>query len=408
MEFDEIMKIRATHKLHHATEGGVGDNLSDLSCQTCYPTQNIIKHERFDRFWEMIEQMDMGIEAYSGQTIYAFNKLTELSFEKGKPHNASLVAGIRAILTTMEYAEKPKVDMMAATYQIGIMLKKSKMFTTEHTDQQLLEEVAVANRDREEKKRSPSPTQYFGNMFKRRDSVASDTSSLAAADLSIKRSRSQYQALTFQKQPFETSDLSQHPIKNLQSTINVLTDQEDNDAAETGDAQDISQQRKPEGHSFPSGSSKPDKKGKGKDTGDQSSLRNIPPASGGGGDDDDSSSDEEPDQRKPWHPKPRRKIPVSQGNTVQEQNENRERLVAEWMIKGQAKRGKPITTPKAFSGKVGEDPTSFLENLIVDAEANSWDETDLLEVISGFLKDDAREWFIDNRHRIQHWDEVTD
>ncbi len=318
----------------------------------------------------MIEQMDMGIEAYSGQTIYAFNKLTELSFEKGKPHNASLVARIRAILTTMEYAGKPKVDMMAATYQIGIMLKKSKMFTTKHTDQQLLEEVAVANRDREEKKRSPSPIQYFGNMFKRRDSVASDTSSLAAADLSIKRSRSQYQALTFQKQPFETSDLSQHPIKNLQSTINVLTDQEDNDAAETGDAQDISQQRKPEGHSFPSGSSKPDKKGKGKDTGDQSSLRNIPPASGGGGDDDDSSSDEDPDQRKPWHPKPRRKIPVSQGNTVQEQNENRERLVAEWMIKGQAKRGKPITTPKAFSGKVGEDPTSFLENLIVDAEAN--------------------------------------
>jgi len=40
------------------------------------------------------------------------------------------------------------------------------------------------------------------------------------------------------------------------------------------------------------------------------------------------------------------------------------------MIKGQAKRGKPITTPKPFSGKVGEDPTSFLENLIVDAEAN--------------------------------------
>ena len=66
------------------------------------------------------------------------------------------------------------------------------------------------------------------------------------------------------------------------------------------------------------------------------------------------------------------------------------------MIKGQAKRGKPITTPKLFSGKVGENLTSFLENLVVDAEANSWDETDLLEVIGGFLKDDAREWFIDN------------
>ena len=66
------------------------------------------------------------------------------------------------------------------------------------------------------------------------------------------------------------------------------------------------------------------------------------------------------------------------------------------MIKGQAKRGKPITTPKSFSGKVGEDLTSFLENLIIDVEANSWDETDLLKVIGGFLKDDVREWFIDN------------
>ena len=66
------------------------------------------------------------------------------------------------------------------------------------------------------------------------------------------------------------------------------------------------------------------------------------------------------------------------------------------MIKGQAKKGKPITTLKSFLGKVGEDPTSFLENLIVDAEANGWDDTDLLEVIGEFLKDDAREWFIDN------------
>src|SRR6266498_733720 len=165
MEFDEIMKIRATHKLHHATEGGVGDNLSDLSCQTCYPTQNIIKHERFDRFWEMIEQMDMGIEAYSGQTIYAFNKLTELSFEKGKSHNASLVAGIKAMLTTVEYAKNPQVDIPTATYQIGILLKKSKLLMTDYTDQQLLDEVASANKDRETNKRSPSLTQTFRNIF---------------------------------------------------------------------------------------------------------------------------------------------------------------------------------------------------------------------------------------------------
>ncbi len=50
MEFDEIVKQQAMHKLHHATKGGVGENLPDLSCQTCYPTKNVIKHERFDRF----------------------------------------------------------------------------------------------------------------------------------------------------------------------------------------------------------------------------------------------------------------------------------------------------------------------------------------------------------------------
>ena len=68
------------------------------------------------------------------------------------------------------------------------------------------------------------------------------------------------------------------------------------------------------------------------------------------------------------------------------------------MIKGQSRREKPITTSKSFSGKVGKDPTSFLENLMINAEANGWDETDLFEVIRGFLKDDIREWFIDNKY----------
>ncbi len=49
--------------------------------------------------------MELSVEAYSGQTIYAFNKLAELSFEKGKPHNALLVAGIRAMLIILEYAK---------------------------------------------------------------------------------------------------------------------------------------------------------------------------------------------------------------------------------------------------------------------------------------------------------------
>src|SRR6266542_4045430 len=147
MEFEEIIKQQATYKLYHAIKEGVSENLPDLSCQTCYSIRDIIKHERFDRFWGIIEQLDLSIEGYSGQMIYAFNKLTELSFEKEKPHNASLVTGIRAMLTTLKYAEKLWVDVVSATYQIGILLKKSRLLITEHTDQQLLEEVATANND---------------------------------------------------------------------------------------------------------------------------------------------------------------------------------------------------------------------------------------------------------------------
>ncbi len=66
------------------------------------------------------------------------------------------------------------------------------------------------------------------------------------------------------------------------------------------------------------------------------------------------------------------------------------------MIKGQSKRGKPIIIPKPFLEKIRKDPISFLENLIIDAEANGWDKTDLLKVIGGFFKNNVREWFIDN------------
>jgi len=51
--------------------------------------------------------MGLNVEGYSGQTIYAFNKLAELSFDKSKPHNPSLIAGIRAILTTLEFDTEP-------------------------------------------------------------------------------------------------------------------------------------------------------------------------------------------------------------------------------------------------------------------------------------------------------------
>ena len=65
MEFDEIVKQQVTHKAYHAG-GEIGKDMQDLSCQTCYSTKDIIKHEKFNRFWGVIDQMDLSIEAYSG------------------------------------------------------------------------------------------------------------------------------------------------------------------------------------------------------------------------------------------------------------------------------------------------------------------------------------------------------
>ena len=50
MKFDKIIKHQATHKLMHIEHGKGGEDHQDLSCQTCYPTKDIIKHEAFDRF----------------------------------------------------------------------------------------------------------------------------------------------------------------------------------------------------------------------------------------------------------------------------------------------------------------------------------------------------------------------
>jgi len=217
-----------------------GEDQQDLSYRTCYPTKDIIKHEKFDQFWKLIEQMNLDVGGYSGQTIYAFNKLTELSFEKGKPHNISLIAEVRAILTTLEYDKDLRVDVTMTTYQMGILLKKSRMLSTEHMDQQLLEKVAAANKDQKAKKRSPSLVQSFSNLLKRRNSAVFEFSGISKADLNIKKLKNEYQVLSTSKQPFETSDLSKHPIKNLQTTINMLTDQEENEEADTKEVPDTS------------------------------------------------------------------------------------------------------------------------------------------------------------------------
>src|SRR6266540_202604 len=104
----------------------------------CYPIKDQPKHKVFDRFWGLIKQLNLNIGGYSGQTIFAFNKLAELFFDKDKSHNALLIAGIRAILTTLEYDADSEEDMTTVIFQIRILLKRLKFLTTEHSDDQLL------------------------------------------------------------------------------------------------------------------------------------------------------------------------------------------------------------------------------------------------------------------------------
>jgi len=78
--------------------------------------------------------MNLSVGGYLGQTIYTFNKLIEFSFKKGKPHNTSLIARIKAILTTLKYDEDLLIDVTTATYQIRILLKKFRLLLTEHSN----------------------------------------------------------------------------------------------------------------------------------------------------------------------------------------------------------------------------------------------------------------------------------
>ncbi len=72
---------------------------------------------------------------YSGQTLYAFNKLVKLSFEKEKPYNPSLVARLRALISTLKYERESEADVIECIFKLGILLKRFKLFTSAHTDQ---------------------------------------------------------------------------------------------------------------------------------------------------------------------------------------------------------------------------------------------------------------------------------
>jgi len=79
--------------------------------------------------------MDINITRYLGQTYYAFTKLKELSFEKGKPYNLSLVAGLKALISTLKYEKEPADDIAGCVFKLGVLLKRSRLFISTYIDQ---------------------------------------------------------------------------------------------------------------------------------------------------------------------------------------------------------------------------------------------------------------------------------
>jgi len=71
---------------------------------------------------------------YLRQILYAFSKLAELFFEKGKPHNASLIVRIRVLISIMKYDSELTIDTTIGIFQISILLKRSRFFITIHID----------------------------------------------------------------------------------------------------------------------------------------------------------------------------------------------------------------------------------------------------------------------------------
>jgi len=105
--------------------------------------------------------------------------------------------------------------------------------------------VENSTKERDAKKCSPSLIQSFFSILKQRSLVISQTSNQSfplELKENIKKLKSQYQVLTNRRLSFKASNLSKHPIKNLQSTINVLTDQEETEKPEEEDIEKVPEQ----------------------------------------------------------------------------------------------------------------------------------------------------------------------
>jgi hypothetical protein len=65
--------------------------------------------------------------------------------------------------------------------------------------------------------------------------------------------------------------------------------------------------------------------------------------------------------------------------------------------------GQNFVTPTCFYGKDDEDPLDWLKNFNNAAIANDWDFKARLKIVRGFLKNQALNWYEDERENIRYW-----
>jgi len=64
----------------------------------------------------------------------------------------ALITGLRVLITTLEYVEKPSVNITKCIFCLGILFKRLKYFSSKTTDVKLITNVQTAIQDREMKK----------------------------------------------------------------------------------------------------------------------------------------------------------------------------------------------------------------------------------------------------------------
>ena len=134
MKFKKIVDQQTTHQQLHI--GGIlgPEDYYVLLYQYCYLIKDQLKQDEFDRFQKILQQIELRAIGYFGQILYIFNKLAKLFFEKDKPHNPFLVARVRVLIVILKYDNEPEIDIATDIFQISILLKRSRFFTSAHTD----------------------------------------------------------------------------------------------------------------------------------------------------------------------------------------------------------------------------------------------------------------------------------